>query len=246
MTGRFDAADEDRAVAEVTRVLERLDFGPGVSAPADFTERVMAAVRAEPLPEPARAFTVAIAAGRLRAAAGAVSDAWRVMTRGFAPVAIRAQALALVLVIAGLGVALAGGAAVGAMSVLSPQPRPSQPLPNVAPPSASPPPSVSASSADSPLPTGGPTAEATGSASPSESPDPTETAEPTHTEDHSGRGSRATLAPGTSEPTDDHGGSSGSSDSGSGSGDSGRSGSGGGGPTETPSATEGHSGSSDG
>jgi len=254
MSSRFHPSDEDRIVTEVTRELERLEADPGVPPSADFTDRVMAAVHHAPVPQPARAFSAAILAGRIGAAARAVADAWRVATRGFAPIAIRAQALALVLVVAGLGVALAGGAAVGAMNVLTSGPAPSQPIPNVAPSSV---PSASAlpSPSNPPAASDGATAEPTDSTSPSDTPQPTDTIEPTHSEDHSGGGSPDTLAPRTPEPTDDHGGSSGSGpgsgdsgsgSSGSGSGDSGSSGSGGGGPTETPSPTEGHTGSSDG
>jgi uncharacterized membrane protein YgcG len=247
MNGRFHASDENRIVAEVSRELERLEVDPGLPPPPDFTDRVMAAVAHEPLPQPARAFGAAILAGRIRAAVAAVGDAGRVATRGFAPVAIRVQALALILVVAGLGVALAGGAAVGAINVLTSPSSPSQPVPSFVP-SVSP----SVGPTDSPSPSNAATAEPTDSASPPDTPEPTETVEPTHSDDHTGGGSPATLAPRTPEPTDDHGDSSGSGgsdssgSSGSGSGDSGSSGSGGGGSTETPSATDGHSGSSDG
>ncbi|HEY8437829.1 MAG TPA: hypothetical protein VIK65_04360, partial [Candidatus Limnocylindrales bacterium] len=218
MTGRpLHPSDEDRIVAEMTRELDALDHGPAVGPPAGFTDRVMAAVEAEPLPQPARAFTLALLAGRIRTAASAVGDSWRVATSGFAPAAIRAQALALVLVVAGLSLALVGGAAVGAINVLTPAPSTAPVLPA---------PSVSPSLVPSPAPSdASPSPTASDSAEPSGTPEPTETAEPTGTDDHgggsgSGAGSRsgsdstsggsgsgsggATPQPtGTPEPADD-------------------------------------------
>lgn len=232
MSAPFHSSDEDRIVADLSRELERLDAGAGIPPSPDFTDRVMAAVRGEPLPQPARAFAAALLTGRIQASLAAIGDSWRVATRRFAPAAIRAQALALVLAVTVLAVAFTGGAAVGAMNLLTPPSTPSPVVPSLVPsPSQSPTSSVSPSPSNSPSTRGTP--ESTDSASPIDSAEPTETAEPTHAEDHGG-GTTPLPATRTPEPTDDHGGSSGS---GSDSGDSGSSGSGGGGGTETPSPT---------
>ena len=192
----FDAADEDRIVADMTRELELMTSGTPVSPGEDFADRIMAAVHDEPLPQPVRAFGLALVAGRLRAAGSAIGDSWRVATSGFAPAAVRAQALALVLVVVVGGVALAGGATVGAITLLTPNvpvaPSPS-PSPTVAPtPSSSP--------SDEPSATTSPT--------------PTDTTEPTATDDHGGRSPRPTAT-----GTDDHGGGSGGGGPGSGGSD---------------------------
>ena len=100
--------DEDRVVREMTRELEAVGTGSPIELPAGFADRVMAAIAQEPLPQPARAFRLALAAGRLRAAASSVGDAWRVAIGGFAPAAVRAQALALVIVVAIASITLAG------------------------------------------------------------------------------------------------------------------------------------------
>jgi uncharacterized membrane protein YgcG len=238
-TTRVHPDDEDRVVREMTRELEAAGTGPVVEVPVGFADRVMAAVVEAPLPQPARAFGLALAAGRLRAAASSVGDAWRVAVGGFAPAAVRAQALALVLVVAVASITLAGGATVGALGLLASGPSPTPSVPTLTPtPSVEPAPSVSPS------------------------PDPTENAEPTPsteptatgTDDHGGR-STPTPPSRTPEPTatgtDDHGGNSGPGGGGGSGSGSGKSGSGsdsgsGGGATPTPAGTDDHGGGGDG
>jgi len=87
MTARppFDAAGEDRIVADMTRELELMTSGTPVSPDESLADRIMAAIHDEPLPQPVRAFGLALVAGRLRAAGSAIGDSWRVATSGFAP-----------------------------------------------------------------------------------------------------------------------------------------------------------------
>src|SRR4029079_5215089 len=101
MTGRrsLHPDEEERFVADMTRELETLGATSSVLPEAGFSDRVMASIGVQPLPQPARAFGVALLAGRVRAAASAVGDAWRVSFGGFAPAFVRAQALALVLLV---------------------------------------------------------------------------------------------------------------------------------------------------
>jgi cell division septation protein DedD len=161
--------DEDRVAAEMTRDLELLATAIAIQPPIGFVDRVMAAVAAEPLPQPARAFGVALLGGRFGAAFASVGDSWRVVVGGSTPLVVRAQALALVLVLAIGSLALASGAAVGAMGLFSgnpsPTPGPTNPVPSVEP--STPPPSMSPSMSPSP------------SASPESTPDASPEASPT-------------------------------------------------------------------
>ena len=217
-------SDEDRIAAGMERELEAMTMTSPVLPGDGFADRVMAAIADEPLPQPVRAFGLALVGGHLRSAIAAVGDAWRTIASTPAPLAVRAQALALVLVVAVGSLALAGGAAVGAMGLLDRDdaPRPSQPAPSVAP-SPSPSPSRSPSPSPSPEPT------------PSASPESTETPEATETPDDSTAAptSRPRTATPTATGTDDHGGNSGSG-SGSGSGSD---------HTPSPAGTDDHSGS---
>lgn len=194
-------ADEERLAAEMARELEGIGTAGGVHVSDDFADRVMTAVAAEPLPQPVRAFGVALVTGHLRSAASAVGDAWRVVTSGVVPVGVRAQALALVLVIAVGSLTIAGGATVGAIGLLGPHqvtPSPSQVVPSPAP-SVTPSPSIS------------PTPSPSATAEPSESIEPADSASPTST----GTAPSRTATP-SPTGTDDHGGGSGSGSGGSG------------------------------
>lgn len=195
-------ADEERLAAEMARELEVLGTAGGVHVSDGFADRVMAAVAAEPLPQPVRAFGVALVAGHLRSAAAAVWDAWRVVASGVVPVDVRAQALALVFVVAVGSLTLAGGATVGAIGLFgsdqaTPSPSPVVPAPS---PSVAPAPSIG------PSPSPSATTEPNASAEPSETASPTSTGmPPSRTETPSPTG------------TDDHGGGSGSGSGSSGS-----------------------------
>lgn len=194
-------ADEERLAADMARELDGIATAGGVRVSDDFADRIMAAVAAEPLPQPVRAFGVALVAGHLRAAAAAVGDAWRVVSSGVVPIGVRAQALALVLVIAVGSLTIAGGATVGAIGLLGPDQAPPSPSPVVPSPS----PSVAPSPSIDPSPSA--------TTEPSASVEPSETAGPTST----GTAPSRTATP-SPTGTDDHGGGSGSGSGSSGSG----------------------------
>ncbi|MEA2548885.1 MAG: hypothetical protein QOE42_1483 [Chloroflexota bacterium] len=232
MTGEqlIHPSDEERIAADLARELGAMTMSI-VSAfkPSEgFTDRVMKAIADEPLPQPVRAFGLALVGGHLRAAASAVGDAWRTITSAPAPMAVRAQALALVLAVLIGSLAVAAGATVGAIRVFGgtpPTPGPSVPPRSLVISSPSP------SPAPDPTPSEGPVESST--PEPSDSPEPSATPDSQQTE-------RPTLRPRTATPTatDDHGGSGSGSDSGSGSG--------GGGETPSPTESDDSSGSGDG
>jgi hypothetical protein len=251
--------DDLAADAFVARELEALAGATGGGLSGDFVDRVMAAVVVEPSPAPARLAGRALRRGALGAFLAAVADAWRVTTGPGFPRAARAQAMALVLLVAGLvagsGLAMAGalGMFQGERNGPSPHPSfvaPSQPA--VAPPveaSFSPEPSEPPDSV-APVATPEEATEPTdaGGAQPTKSPSPHKTASPAATEDHHGGGSghQATPAPTrTPRPTstdDDHSGPGG----GGGGGDGGDDDHATPGPTETPTPSPTDSGSGSG
>jgi uncharacterized membrane protein YgcG len=207
----FGPADlpEDQPPAELAtslataRELEAMTSGSDQPPGEDFADRVMAAIALEPVPQPATVAGSALRRGRPLGLLAAVRDAWRVALSGGRPLAVRAQALALVLVAAvAVGSLLsAGGYAVaGALGLFSSDPPAVLPSPS---PSPSLPPSPSPSVPPSPSPT------------PSASPSPVST--PVQTDE------TETESPGATD--DDGGGNSGpgggGDDSGSGSGSSG-------------------------
>src|SRR5207253_791365 len=147
----------------------------------------------EPLPQPARAFAAALLGGRLRAAATSVADSWRVVVGRSAPAVVRAQAFALVLVVAIASLAVAGGVAVGASDLLNgnqpPLPGPSTHLPSNAAPTASRSPSSEPVSAPARSAPPSPTNQASETPERSHAPvatvNPRETQPPAATDDHS-------------------------------------------------------------
>ena len=135
--GPIHPHDEERVAADMARELEALGETPGLSPTADFSDRVMAAIEREPVPQPAVALGSALRRGRIGLAAAAIGDAWRVAFGGGRPFAARSQALALVLVVAVLGIGVGGAAVVGASALLSsdrsPSPSPTLPSPSPSP-----------------------------------------------------------------------------------------------------------------
>ena len=195
---RFDPAElagEDLEEAErltlagLARELEGLASAAPVPT-TGFTDRVMAAVVAEPDPVPLAAAGRAVRHGRPAALAAAIGDAWRVVVGPRRPLALRAQAAALVIVTVLGGASLTGVALAGAASILTPPPTPVPVSPLLTPSpeasespeeSASPTPSDEASSSPSEEPSETP--EVSGSPEPSRTPQPThkaQTPEPTH------------------------------------------------------------------
>jgi hypothetical protein len=168
---------DDAGLAAVARELEAVAAMDATPRPPDFEDRVMAALADEPPPRPvARGWSPA-------AIATTVGEAWRIATTGPRPAAIRAQALALVLLVAVAALSVGSLAVVGAARWLSSDP--ALPPPTVAPspgpslvapsPSAAPSPTLTPAPSASPSPS--PSADATAA------PDATETSEPTGTDD---------------------------------------------------------------
>ena len=214
--GELDGAeglgvDDVAAETRIARDLETMTSQAAALPSPDFTDRVMLAIDLEPVPAPAHAAGVALRRGAMGAFLASFSDAWRVATRSGFPTAVRAQALALVLVVgalaAGSGVAAAG--AVGlirddralpspapsleAPTPVMPSPSPSMATPSVEPPTTEPP---SVAPTDEP-----PTAQ------------PARTARPTDSGDNHGGGSGGGSGSGGGggggdggDGPDDHGG----------------------------------------
>ena len=163
----------------------------------EFTDRVMAAIATEPVPQPAHVAGRALRVGAPLALLGAFRDAWRVTFGQGYPARARAQGLALVLIAAvGVGaLTTAGGAAVaGALGVLDGDRPPAPPTIEPSPLSTPSPlqsPSVSPSPTVSPTPSTDPTRSPAATATP----EPTETVEPDETDDD-----------GTDDPDDDSSG----------------------------------------
>ena len=204
------------AAAAVGRELEARRGGADARPSADFTDRVMAAIAAEPPPLgaslwPRRLSPAGILVSIREAWATAIGDATR-------PIGVRAAALAYVLVAVVGFTAIGGAAAIGAAGALgvfdvptsadpSPKPPSLLPSPSIPPPSPEPSRSLPPSPSRSPEPSESvEPSQAPSAAPPSTSPSPGETEEP----DASGD---ATSSP-TSDPSDapessdDHSGSS--------------------------------------
>jgi uncharacterized membrane protein YgcG len=173
---RFHPAEIDleldelsRGLVETARDLE-LYAGTGLAAPTvGFEDRVMAAIAVEPMPRPTRGL------GFL----AAVREAWAVAFGTGRPIAMRAQALALLLLLAVAVGSVGSVAVVGASRLLGP----------AAPPSTTPSPAPSLVPSPSPAPTSSPpSVSPTPSATASPRPTATETDEPAGTDDSGGSG----------------------------------------------------------
>lgn len=201
MGKRFDPSELDGGDAaelsgllRTARDLEAFAASEHSMPSADFEDRVMAAIAAEP---PPRAM---LAGGFITG----IRNAWRLAWSGGRPMAVRAQAFALLLVVAVAVGSVGSLAAVGVARLLSPEIPPPSLLPNPSPspspslPSPSPSPSIPATPSPSPsLPSASP--------SPSDTAEPTETAEPNGTDDHGGgSGSGSGSDSGSGSGSDDH------------------------------------------
>lgn len=234
---RFDPSEirapgeGDSSVAELAgalaaaRELEALATSDGIRPTDGFEDRVMRAIVIQPPPRIAVRSGATVRGGRPAAFLLAVRDAWGVASTGGRPMAMRAQALAFVLLVfvAVGSLATAGAVTVGGLLGQHESPTPSfEPGPTVAPtpagpadptptfsddPSASPEPTETTGAGETPGP--GETADPGGAgetAKPVETPRPTQTLRPTQTP-------RPTETPDsghTPEPSDGH-----SSDTGS-------------------------------
>jgi hypothetical protein len=165
------------------RALEEWADRESATAGGEFADRVMAAVATEPEPRPAAIAMTALAHGQLRRFLGAVGDAWQVATGTGRPLAARAPAVALVLLVAIVTASIGGMATVGALNLLTPDAVPS-PSPIVSPsPSPSAPASPSQPTSPSPSPTATPSPQATPTDDGTAEPTDEETLEPTETPD---------------------------------------------------------------
>jgi uncharacterized membrane protein YgcG len=225
-------AEQADALA-TARDLEALAVDTGIRPTDGFEDRVMAAIAAEPAPRLVVA-PATVRGGAVGAFLVTVRRSWAIAMGGGRPIAVRAQALAFVLLVVLAAGALTGVTAVTVGALLAPNgltvgpDRSAVPTaPGVPETSESPGPS------DTPAPSQSPTPEVT--TSPTESPDALETVEPTKTARPTrtpkpGETPRATRTPRpteTPEATDDHGGDGGGGGSGS---DGGSDGGGGKGP----------------
>jgi uncharacterized membrane protein YgcG len=210
------------------RELETLAADDAIRPTEGFEDRVMAAIAMEPAPRLVLMPAGAVRGGRVGVFVAAVGSAWRVATTGGRPLAVRAQALAFVLLVVVAAGTLTSAAAVGVGSLLG---RDGGPAPSVLPaPTDSPAPTIVAPT-PSVLPDPSMTTDPSGTPEATETAGEIETAEPTD-DSTDGRETarprrtpRATETPEpteTPEGTDDHGGGSGSD--GGGGGDSGGSG----------------------
>jgi hypothetical protein len=193
-------APEIAASMAVARELDALVMAETPAPTPGFASRVMAAVAAEPVPQPVTAFARALAGGRVVGMLAAVRDAWRVSTSPGRPTPVRAQALALVLLALLAFGSLAGiaGAAMGLFDSRRPDPSSLPTFPAIVQPS----PSSHRLPEDSPTPTPPPPAPDT---SPTPSPKPTATVRPTdRATPRPVATPRRTASPQPTE-TDDHG-----------------------------------------
>ncbi len=185
-SGRFDPSElrlpgePDPSAAEqadallAARELEALVAGATVRPTDGFEDRVMAAIATEPVPRLAVRPGSAVRGGIVASFLMTLRDAWGVATAGGRPIAVRAQALALILLVIVATTALAG---VGAATVGSLLDRGRSPAPSVAPAPTVEPMPTGPSTSIGPMPSD--SAEPSESGGASETPEASETIEPT-------------------------------------------------------------------
>jgi len=219
-----DAQPSDAELADalvMARELEALASSDAIGPTGGFEDRVMLAVVREPAPRLVIGSGSGGLRGRIAAFVASIGSAWRVATSGGRPIAVRAQAIAFVLVVAvsaGM-LATAGAVTVGALLQRGPSPSPSVlPTPSIIPtpsipPSPSPRPTPSAPTPTAtPTDRAGETAEPGETARPDRTPRPNDTPEPTGADDDRGGGGENSGpggggGSGGPSETDDHGGS---------------------------------------
>jgi hypothetical protein len=228
--------DELAAETRLARDLEGIAARDGIRRSPDFADRVMGAIALEPVPAPVVAAGSALRHAALLGFLVSIRDAFRVTFSGGFPVAVRAQAFALVLLVVGL-TAGSGYAAAGALGLLDRStPSPVVEVPTTPAETAAPTATPEATS-EAPTPSASP--EPSEGAEPSEAPEASE--DPSETPEATDGGSSTTAPAATSRPTakptprpkrtpeatDDHGGDDGGEE-----GDD--SGKGGGNPSDDP------------
>ena len=172
---------EAAGLLAAARDLEEFARAESAMPTVGFEDRVMAAVAREPAP------VLVANGGFLPGLITAVRDAWRIIWSGGRPLAVRAQALALVLLVAIAAGSVGTLGAVGAARFFSSSDATPVPTPTI---DQSQPP-VSPSPSPSVLPSPSPSE----SPEPSESPSASESAEPTGIDNGSGATSSPTRTP---------------------------------------------------
>ena len=132
LAGESVSAQELGGALEAARSLEAATEVPAIRPSADFTDRVMARLEAEPAPGPV-GYLVPLRRAGLYGLLASLRQAWGLVGRGARPVAVRATALAYVLAVVIVGTSLTGLAAygfAGAFGLLGPDrsAAPTQPL----------------------------------------------------------------------------------------------------------------------
>lgn len=181
---------EQAAMLATARDLETFARAESITPSASFEDRVMAAVAAEAPPRPVAS------GGWLAGLVAMIRDSWRIAFSGGRPMAVRAQALALVMLVVVAFGSVGTLAAVGVAQLLSDGP--TQP-PTIAP---SPAPSLVAPS-PSLVPSVSPSVEPSPSMSPSPSPSPSASPEPSETPESTDEGGSGGTARPSPQPTDD-------------------------------------------
>jgi hypothetical protein len=189
-------SDAELAEAMVAaRELETLSARDVAGPTVGFEDRVMAAIAAEPAPR-LLVRPRMVRGGFVGAFLLSVRDAWRIATGGGRPLAVRAQAMAFVLLVLLATGSLSVFAAVGASSLLTSPPSPTPRLPRATEAPAVLP-TQTPNRLDAPTPTPSPSATDEESAEPTETPDEGPSASPT---DEVG-GAGQTESPKTAKPT---------------------------------------------
>ncbi len=175
----------DAEVAQAMIAARELEALTGLDTPSPtvgFEDRVMTAIAAEPAPRLVMRSSQMIRGGFAIAFLMSVRDAWRVATGSGRPVAIRAQAMAFVLLVVLATGSFSTVIAVGAASFLSAAPSPTPSLPGrttnpAVLPTQSPTDGLGPTTTPSPSPSVEESAEPTGTDETSETAEPTETDE---------------------------------------------------------------------
>ena len=206
LAGTELGAGERAELLATARALEWLAATDDIGPSEAFEDRVMAVIAAEPAPRPVAAAIGAARRGRPAGVLAALRDLWRVAWSGGRPLAVRAPAMVLVLVLLagsiGLG-SLGAAAALGLLDRVTPEPAVS-PAPSLGPSAGPTPaptewPSVSPASSPEPSEPAEP-AEPSGSPEVSQSPEPSDSAEAAETPEPTG-GPAGTEAAKTPRPT---------------------------------------------
>jgi len=191
------------------RELEAIASNAGLRPSDGFEDRVMAAIATEPAPRLVAAPVSAVRGGRVGAFLVTVRESWAVASRGGRPMAVRAQALAFVLLVVLATGAMAGVTAVTVGALVGPNgvtvrpdqtPAPTQPSDNTVSPTSLEP----TESTESLLPTDSAGPGETESAEPGDTAEPAKAGQPGETQQPT-RNLRQTATPGgheTPQPND--------------------------------------------